>query len=183
MSYASEGFSTLTSALRVKNVQATLDSYKKALGDKNLGTMPLLVYAMIFTLVPFFAGSASAQSALAKPTLWGIYGTHDVHACPINNRETAKKVSAVGARDLRPLMEKYGITSIVNQYHSALEHTFLWAVETREPHNLEEFSIELGIARFNSLKFVPLRTFKEVVPYIRSLHGLEDLKPENPQKN
>ena len=176
-----EGFLTLTSALIVKNAQATIDSYKKALGAKELGAIKLLVYAMIITLAPFFAGSASAQTALAKPTLWGIYGTHDVHACPINNRETAKKVSAVGARDLRPLMEKYGVTSIVSQYHSSLEHTFLWAVETKEPHNLEEFSIELGIARFNKLTFVPLRTFEEVVPYIRRLHGLD--KPKNPSKN
>ena len=162
----------------IKNAQAIPDSCKKALGAKVLGTMKRLVYAMIITSVSLFAGSASAESALAKPTLWGIYGTHDVHACPVNNRETAKKVSAVGARDLRPLMEKYGVTSIVSRYHSSLEHTFLWAVETREPHNLEEFSIELGIARFNKLTFVPLRTFEEVVPYIRNLHGLD--KPKNP---
>ena len=71
------------------------------------------------------------------------------------------------------LMEKYGVTSILDPYHSGLEHTFLWVVETREPHKLEEFAIELGIARFNFLKFVPLRTFEEgVVPYIRELHGL-----------
>ena len=123
---------------------------------KGLGTMKLLVIAMMIT--SFFVATASAQSSLAKPTLWGIYGTHDVHACPINNLETAKRVVAVGAKDLRPLMEKYGV---------------LWVVETREPHKLEEFAIELGIARFNFLKFVPLRTFEEgVVPYIRELHGL-----------
>jgi len=136
------------------------------------------IYASIFALVPFFAGSASAQSALEKPTLWGIYGAHDKHDCPVNNRETAKEVIAVSMKDLRPLMEKYGVTTIVDQYHSGLEHTFLWAVETREPHKLEEFSIELGIARWNDLKFVPLRTFKEgVVPDVRALHGLEDWKP------
>lgn len=118
--------------------------------------------------------NASAQSSLAKPTLWGIYGKHDVHACPVNNFETAKKVVALGAKDLRPLMEKYGVTSIVDRYHSGLEHTFLWVVETREPHNLEEFAIGLGIARFNVLKFVPLRTFeKAVVPFLRELHGLD----------
>ena len=79
----------------------------------------------------------------------------------------------MGAKDLRPLMEKYGVTSILDRYHSGLEHTFLWVVETREPHKLEEFAIELGIARFNFLKLVPLRTFEEgVVPYIRELHGL-----------
>ena len=138
---------------------------------KGLGTMKLLVIAMM--IISFFVATASAQSSLAKPTLWGIYGTHDVHAYPINNLETAKRVVAVGAKDLRPLMEKYGVTSILDRYHSGLEHTFLRVVETREPHKLEEFAIELGIARFNFLKFVPLRTFEEgVVPYIRELHGL-----------
>ncbi len=141
--------------------------------------MKNLVYASIIVSVPFFAGSALAQSASAEPTLWGIYGAHNMHDCPVNNRETAKKVITLNAMDLRPLMEKYGVTSIVDQYHSGLEHTFLWAVKTKEPHNLEEFSIELGIARWNELKFVPLRTFKEgVVPAVRALHGLEDWEPE-----
>ncbi len=141
--------------------------------------MQNLVYASIIVSVPFFAGSALAQSASAEPTLWGIYGAHNMHDCPVNNRETAKKVITLNAMDLRPLLEKYGVTSIVDQYHSGLEHTFLWAVKTKEPHNLEEFSIELGIARWNDLKFVPLRTFeKGVVPDVRALHGLEDWEPE-----
>ena len=33
-----------------------------------------LVYASIIASVPFFAGNASAESASAEPTLWGIYG-------------------------------------------------------------------------------------------------------------
>ena len=127
-----------------------------------------LVYASIIALAPFFAGSASAE-----PTLWGIYGVHDKHDCPVNNRETAQEVIALNAKDLGPLMKKYGVTRILDRYHSGLEHTFLWAVETNEPHKLEEFSIELGIARWNVLKFVPLRTFeKGVVPAVRALHGL-----------
>lgn len=132
-----------------------------------------LIYASIFASVSFFAGSASAE-----PTLWGIYGAHDKHDCPVNNRETAKAVIATSLTDLGPLMKKYGVTAMVDQYHSGLEHTFLWAVETEEPHKLEEFAIELGIARWNTLKFVPLRTFAEgVVPAVRTLHGLENWKP------
>ncbi len=137
------------------------------------------IYSAIIASVPFFAGSASAQSTSAEPTLWGIYGAHNRHDCPVNNRETAKYVITVNAMDLRPLMEKYGVTAVRDRYHSGLEHTFLWAVETREPHKLEEFCIELGIARWNDLKFVPLRTFaKGVVPDVRALHGLEDWEPE-----
>ncbi len=33
-----------------------------------------LVYASIIVSVPFFAANASAESASAEPTLWGIYG-------------------------------------------------------------------------------------------------------------
>ena len=146
--------------------------------------MKLLICASIIVSVPQFAGTASAQDAPTEPTLWGIYGAHDKHDCPVNNIETAKYVIAASMMDFGPLMEKYGVTAIVDQYHSGLEHTFLWAVETTEPHNLEEFSIELGIARWNDLKFVPLRTFAEgVVPAVRALHGLEDWKPEVTTQN
>ena len=137
------------------------------------------IYASFIASVPLIAGSACAQSASPEATLWGIYGAHNRHDCPVNNRETAKEVIAISLMDLGPLMEKYGITAIVDQYHSGLEHTFLWVVETTEPHKLEEFSIELGVARWNDLKFVPERTFEDVISDVRALHGLEDWVPEN----
>lgn len=67
----------------------------------------LFAYASIIGSVPFFTGSASAQSASAESTLWGIYGAHNRHDCPVNNRETAKEVIAISLMDLGPLMEKY----------------------------------------------------------------------------
>ena len=113
--------------------------------------------------------------------MWGIYGAHDKHDCPVNNRETAKEVITLSMMDLGPLMEKYGVTAVLDQYHSGLEHTFLWVVETTEPHKLQGFLIELGFARWNDLKFVPLFTFAEgVVPTVTALHGLEDWEPGNP---
>jgi hypothetical protein len=119
------------------------------------------------------------SNVAAEVTLWGIYGEHDKHDCPVNNRDTAEAVVAVAQSDLGPLMKKYGVTEFVDRYHSGLEHTFLWAVKTTQPHDLEEFSIELGLARWNNLKFVPLRTFNEgVVPAIRALHGLEGSKSQ-----
>jgi len=137
-----------------------------------------LVYASAIAVAPFVAGAASAQSA-PEPTLWGIYGTHSRHDCPVNNRETAKEVITLSGRDLGPLMDKYGVTAIRDQYHSGLEHTFLWVVETTEPHQLEEFSIELGVARWNDLRFVPERTFGDVIRDVRAIHGLEDWQPVN----
>ena len=137
-------------------------------------SMKCFVYASIIASLTVSVGSAAAQGTSAEPTLWGIYGAHNKHDCPVNNIETAREVVALSVTDLQPLMEKYGVTAIVDQYHSGLEHTFLWVVETREPHKLEEFSIELGVARWNDLKFVPERTFADVVVDVKALHGLED---------
>ena len=132
-----------------------------------IASVPLLVGAASVGTTP--GGGDYTASTEAEGTLWGIYGEHSLHDCPVNNRETAKFVVATAAKDLRPLMAKYGVTAVVDRYHSGLEHTFLWAVMTTEPHQLEEFAIELGIARWNNLKFVPLRTFEEgVVPDVRA---------------
>jgi len=143
----------------------------------------VVVFASIIALVLLFAGSAlaqstSAESASVKPTLWGLYGEHSKHDCPVNNRETAKEVIEISMTDLEPLMKKYGITSIEDMYHSGLEHTLLWVVKTTRPHDLEEFTIELGVARWNNFKFVPERTFADVIRDVTALHGLEDWKPE-----
>lgn len=139
-----------------------------------------ILYASVFASIPFFAGSVSAADENQEPTLWGIYGAHSMHDCPVINIETAKQVIALSMTDLGPLMEKYGVTEIVDQYHSGLEHTFLWVVKTNRPHDLEEFAVELGVAGWNDLKFVPERTFKEgVVDAVKVLHGLEDWTPDS----
>ncbi len=138
------------------------------------------IYASFIASVPFIAGSACGQGASAEPTLWGIYGAHNRHDCPVNNRETAKEVIAVSMMDLQPLMDKYGITAIEDMYHSGLEHTLVWVVKTTRPHDLEELTIELGVARWNDLKFVPERTFADVIRDVTALHGLEDWKPGDP---
>ena len=38
------------------------------------------------------------------------------------------------------------------------EHTFVWIVDADDPHRLEEFALEAGLASFNSLAIVPLKT-------------------------
>ena len=90
-----------------------------------------LVLVSMIAVAPFLAGSILADSSAAAPTLWGIYGEHSLHDCPVNNRETAKFVIEASEMDLQPLMKKYGVTRVLDRYHSGLEHTFLWAVETR----------------------------------------------------
>ncbi len=134
-----------------------------------------LAHASAFAAMTLVAAPTVAQAQ--QPTLWGIYGAHNRHDCPVNNRQTAMEVITLSLTDLTPIMEKYGVTAVVDQYHSGLEHTFLWVVETTSPHDLEEFSIELGVARWNDLTFVPERTFAMVVSDVRVLHGLEDWAP------
>ena len=144
--------------------------------------MKQLIYASVIASAPFFTGSIAAENTSAEPTLWGIYGAHNRHDCPVNNRETAKEVIAISQMDLGPFMKKYEVTAIVDQYHSGLEHTFLRVVETTAtaPHYLEELFIELGVARWNDLKFVPERTFGDVIIDVTAIHGLEDWKPGDP---
>jgi len=146
---------------------------------QSLKRVQLFIYTSFIASILIFTGDASAQTALIEPTLWGIYGEHSPHDCPVNNREMAKKVIEVSMTDLQPLMDKYGITSIEDMYHSGLEHTLLWVVKTTRPHDLEEFTIELGVASWNVLKFVPERTFADVIKDVTALHGLEDWKPES----
>ena len=111
-----------------------------------------LIFASAIASVPLFPGTISAQDS-AEPTLWGIYGAHNRHDCPVNNRETAKEVIAISLMDLGPLMKKYGVTSI-----------------------------ELGVARWNDLKFVPERTFGDVITDVRALHGLENWEPSTEKR-
>jgi len=110
----------------------------------------------------------------SEATLWGIYGHHNLHDCPINNKQTAEYVVEASKADLTPLFQKYGITALRDRYHSGLEHTFMWVFETTRPHDLEEFAIELGIASWNDLTFVPVRTFEDgVAPVVAKIHGID----------
>jgi hypothetical protein len=105
--------------------------------------------------------------------LYGIYGSHAVEACPLNNREVAEKVMALSFSDLAAVNQKYRINQILGQYHSALEHTFLWVVDAEDPHLIEQFCIDSGVASFNAIKIVPLITFKEgVLERIKEIHGM-----------
>ena len=71
--------------------------------------------------------------------LFGIYGEHTINGCPLNN-QNSRKVVLNGRKVFHNneiLLQKYKISKIVGQYHSALEHTFLWIVEAEDPHLLQ----------------------------------------------
>jgi hypothetical protein len=92
--------------------------------------------------------------------LYGIYGEHTPAACPLYNKETRQDLLS-RAPMLEKRAEKMGV-KILHQFHSGLEHTFLWVVEAANAHLIQEL-MERTAGRFNILKIVPLITFQELV--------------------
>ncbi len=71
------------------------------------------------------------------------------------------------------MAKAHRIDEILGQYHSALEHTFLWVVEAEDPHLIQDFCAATGVATINELKIVPLITFQEgVMQGITKVHGI-----------
>lgn len=106
-------------------------------------------------------------------SLYGVYGSHTVESCPVNHLENAKTMVSFAESDPTPLLSKYRINNVLGQYHSAFEHTFLWIVDADDPHLIEEFALETGLASFNKLTIVPLNTLAEgVIPRVKKVHGL-----------
>ena len=105
--------------------------------------------------------------------LYGVYGSHTVEACPVNNLKNGRLLVAFAEADMVPLLKKYKVHDVLGQYHSPFEHTFLWILDADDPHLVEEFAFEIGLSSFNNLKIVPVKTFAEgVIPRIRAVHGL-----------
>ncbi len=104
--------------------------------------------------------------------LFGVYGRHEIADCPLNNKETAKGVIAAASADPSPILSKYKINKIVGQYHSGLEHTFLWILDAEDPHQIQSWAIEVGMTRFNEVKIVPMMTFADVAEEAKKAHGL-----------
>ena len=93
--------------------------------------------------------------------LYGVYGSHTTEACPLNNEQTRKGVIERGPK-FKNVAEQAGV-KVVGQYHSGLEHTFLWVLDAKDGQTVETLMIEAGIAKFNALKIVPLLTFENVI--------------------
>ncbi len=105
--------------------------------------------------------------------LFGIFGKHTVEACPWNNIEHARILKDFAEADIGPLANKYKINKVVGQYHTALEHTFLWIIDAEEAHLITDFCVEAKLAQINDLKIVPMNTFNEgVVPGLKKIHSL-----------
>ncbi len=101
--------------------------------------------------------------------LYGIYGRHEIDACPINNSKNRKMMTDIGHRDMKEVAPKYKINKIIGRFHSALEHTFLWIVDAEDPHLIQQLAIDGGVASFNEVKIVPLIEFENVVKMLEKM--------------
>ncbi len=102
--------------------------------------------------------------------LYGIDGIHTTEACPLNNSTNAKLILKAEFLNLDELRQKYKINKILGQYHSALEHTFLWILDAEDPHLIQQFCIESGLASFNSVKIIPLITTQQAIETVKKVN-------------
>ncbi|MGB3095807.1 MAG: DUF3303 family protein [Candidatus Deferrimicrobiaceae bacterium] len=100
--------------------------------------------------------------------LFGIYGHHPVEACPLNNIKSRKMVLNQPP-DLESFIKKYKINKFLGRYHSALEHTFLWIADAEDPHLIQKFAIDSGLASWNAVKIVPLINFQDVMEMMKEI--------------
>lgn len=102
--------------------------------------------------------------------LFGIDGIHTTEACPLNNSTSAKLILKAENFNLEELKQKYKINKILGQYHSALEHTFLWILDAEDPHLIQQFCIESGLASFNAVKIIPLITTQQAIETVKKVN-------------
>ena len=102
--------------------------------------------------------------------LFGIDGIHTTEACPLNNSDSAKIILKAENFNLNEISQKYKINKILGQYHSALEHTFLWILDADDPHLIQQFCIESGLASFNAVKIIPLITTQQAIETVKKVN-------------
>ncbi|MEM4230966.1 MAG: hypothetical protein QXM77_00315 [Candidatus Nitrosocaldus sp.] len=101
--------------------------------------------------------------------LYGIFGEHSVESCPLYNGKSRSTVLMISER-IDEVAKSHDVR-VLGMYHSALEHTFVWVADAEDAHRLQRFAIDLDIASFNTLKIVPLGTFKDLVEACKRLES------------
>ena len=99
--------------------------------------------------------------------LYGVYGTHATEACPLFHAGNRKLLLETAA-GFEETAGRFGV-KLVAAYHSGLEHTFVWIVESENAHSIQDLMVESKVANWNGLKIVPLRTLENVVEYCQGL--------------
>ncbi len=99
--------------------------------------------------------------------LYGIYGSHSPESCPLNDVENRRLVIKM-AGQLDKVLTKNNV-KMLQQYHSGLEHTFLWIVDAQDAHSVQNFMVESGWIKFNALKIVPLTSYQTTIEICQSI--------------
>ena len=101
--------------------------------------------------------------------LYGIYGSHTTESCPLNNKENRRYVIEGGPK-FKLLAENANV-KVIGQYHSGLEHTFLWIVDAKDAQTVEQLMVQAGVHKFNALTMVPLTTFDGVIEKCKQIEN------------
>ncbi|MDQ6866233.1 MAG: hypothetical protein M3044_20700 [Thermoproteota archaeon] len=99
--------------------------------------------------------------------LYGIYGSHSPESCPLNNVEIRRLVIKM-AEQLDKSLSRNNV-KMLQQYHSGLEHTFIWIVGAQDAHSVQNLMFESGWMKFNALKIVPLVPYQNVIETCKNL--------------
>jgi len=108
--------------------------------------------------------------------LYGIYGEHAQEACPLYNRENRQFLLG-RAPNIEKNAQKHGV-KILHQFHSGLEHTFLWVVDADNGHVIQEVMARTA-GKFNTIKIVPLVTFQGVIERCKQIEDGTFFPPDS----
>ncbi len=100
---------------------------------------------------------------------YGVYGSHTTEACPLNHKENRMAVIESGPL-FKQAAESAGV-KVLAQYHSGLEHTFLWVLDAKDAQTIETLMIQTGVTKFNALRIVPVFTFEHVIELCKKMEG------------
>ena len=101
--------------------------------------------------------------------MYGVFGSHTTEACPLNNKENRMAIIEGGPL-FKQAAESSGV-KVLAQYHSGLEHTFVWVLDAKDAQTIETLMIQTGVAKFNAVKIVPVFTFDDVIDKCKKMEG------------
>jgi hypothetical protein len=91
--------------------------------------------------------------------IWNLWRTYTTSMPPYNKQSRQYLLGQVP--DMEKNAQKYGV-KILHQFHSGLEHTFLWVVDADNAGLIEDLMARTA-GRFNTIKIVPLVTFQGLI--------------------
>jgi len=72
-------------------------------------------------------------------SIWS-FGSHTKEACPLNNPVNRKLVIEISEK--LPQLAQENHVELKEQFHSALEHNFVWIIDAENSHAVQKFLIE-----------------------------------------